>query len=84
MGSINFPIFQLNKPCRLPDSGLPVIQCGSGIMDYEMDPFNKQQLATGELKQKQMPNIVNCRLKQLLVRNDYIHNNIFIIFLGTV
>ncbi|XP_020609841.1 coronin-7-like [Orbicella faveolata] len=39
-------VIPLNKPCRLPDSGLPVIQCGSGVMDYAMDPFNKQQLAT--------------------------------------
>ncbi|KAL9973088.1 hypothetical protein ACROYT_G019500 [Oculina patagonica] len=39
-------VVPLNKPCRLPDSGLPVIQCGSGIMDYQMDPFNKQRLAT--------------------------------------
>lgn len=46
------PTFQLNKPCRLPDSGLPVIQCGSGVMDYAMDPFDKQRLATGKLKQE--------------------------------
>lgn len=57
------PTFQLNKPCRLPDSGLPVIQCGSGVMDYAMDPFNKQQLATGKLKQEYiwvMSIIINC------------------------
>lgn len=62
MGSM-FPIFQLNKPCRLPDSGLPVIQCGSGIMDYEMDPFNKQQLATGELNKNRSSDVKHCQLK---------------------
>lgn len=41
--------FQLDKPGRLPDSGLPVIQCGSGVLDFAMDPFNKQRLAAGEL-----------------------------------
>lgn len=38
-------VVPLTKPCRLPDSGLPTIQCGSGIMDFAMDPFNKQKLA---------------------------------------
>ncbi|KAJ7357667.1 Coronin-7 [Desmophyllum pertusum] len=39
-------VVPLNEPCRLPDSGLPVIQCGSGVMDYAMDPFNRKRLAT--------------------------------------
>lgn len=39
-------VVPLDKPGRLPDSGLPVIQCGSGVMDFAMDPFNKQRLAT--------------------------------------
>ncbi|XP_022787917.1 coronin-7-like [Stylophora pistillata] len=42
-------VVPLDKPGRLPDSGLPVIQCGSGVMDFAMDPFNKQRLATGRL-----------------------------------
>ena len=41
-------LFKLNKPCRLPDSGLPAIQCGSSVLDFAMDPFNRQQLAAGE------------------------------------
>lgn len=39
-------VVPLDKPGRLPDSGLPVIQCGSGVLDFAMDPFNKQRLAT--------------------------------------
>jgi len=54
---------QLNKPCRLQDSGLPAIQCGSGVMDYAMGPFNKQRLATGKLKQEMMSIIINCMLQ---------------------
>lgn len=38
-------VVPLNKPCRLPDSGLPAIQCGSSVLDFAMDPFNRQQLA---------------------------------------
>lgn len=59
----NIPAFQLNKPCRLQDSGLPAIQCGSGVMDYAMDPFNKQRLATGKLKQEMKSIIINCMLQ---------------------
>ena len=40
---------KLNKPGRLSDSGLPVIECGSSVMDFAMDPFNNHQLATGKL-----------------------------------
>ena len=43
-------LLKLNKPCRLPDSGLPAFQCGSGVLDFTMDPFNKQQLAAGEYR----------------------------------
>ncbi|PFX34280.1 Coronin-7 [Stylophora pistillata] len=48
-------VVPLDKPGRLPDSGLPVIQCGSGVMDFAMDPFNKQRLATGH---NDKPNLV--------------------------
>ena len=46
--------FKLNKPCRLPDSGLPAIQCGSGVLDFAMDPFNRQQLAAGEYRSEDL------------------------------
>ena len=35
------------KPCRLPDSGIPVIQCGSTVMDFVFDPFNNHRIAAG-------------------------------------
>ena len=47
-------LFKLNKPCRLPDSGLPAIQCGSGVLDFAMDPFNRQQLAAGEYRSEDL------------------------------
>ena len=47
--SLSF-LFKLNKPCRLPDSGLPAIQCGTGVLDFAMDPFNRQQIAAGEYR----------------------------------
>ena len=43
-------LFKLKKPCRLPDSGLPAIHCGSSVLDFAMDPFNRQQLAAGEYR----------------------------------
>ena len=46
--------FKLNKPCRLPDSGLPAIQCGSSVLDFAMDPFNRQQLAAGEYRSEDL------------------------------
>ena len=47
-------LFKLNKPCRLPDSGLPAIQCGSSVLDFAMDPFNRQQLAAGEYRSEDL------------------------------
>ncbi|XP_068701404.1 coronin-7-like isoform X1 [Montipora foliosa] len=38
-------VVPLTKPCRLPDAGLPTIQCGSAIMDFSMDPFSRRKIA---------------------------------------
>ncbi|XP_074621834.1 coronin-7-like [Acropora palmata] len=38
-------VVSLTNPCRLPDAGMPTIQCGSSIMDFTMDPLNKQKIA---------------------------------------
>ena len=53
VSSLAFP-FKLNKPGRLPDSGLPAIQCGSSVLDFAMDPFNRQQLAAGEYRSEDL------------------------------
>ncbi|EDO49756.1 predicted protein [Nematostella vectensis] len=34
-----------NKPCRLPDSGMPVVQCGSTVMDFVFDPLDVNRMA---------------------------------------
>ncbi|KXJ24176.1 Coronin-7 [Exaiptasia diaphana] len=38
-------VHPLSKPCRLPDTGLPMIQCGSTVMDFVFDPFNNHRIA---------------------------------------
>ncbi|XP_014784002.1 coronin-7 isoform X1 [Octopus bimaculoides] len=37
-------IFELNKPCRLPDCGIPSLQHGTNVTDFVWDPFNNQRL----------------------------------------
>ena len=39
--------FQLDKPGRLPDTGIPVIQNGSKVSDMVWDPFNNQRILVG-------------------------------------
>lgn len=41
---------QLNKTGRLPDTGLPVIENGSTVMDMAWDTFNNHRLAVGKLQ----------------------------------
>ncbi|XP_077983604.1 coronin-7-like [Glandiceps talaboti] len=38
-------ILDLKKPGRLPDTGLPVLQNGSTVMDFAWDPFNNRRIA---------------------------------------
>jgi len=40
-------VFQLSKPGRLPESEIPVLQNGCGVLDFAMDPFNHQRIAVG-------------------------------------
>ncbi|KAJ8297930.1 hypothetical protein KUTeg_024461 [Tegillarca granosa] len=37
-------VLELNKPGRLPDTGVPVLQHGSKVTDYVFDPFNDNRL----------------------------------------
>ena len=39
--------FQLDKPGRLPDTGIPVIQNGSKVNDMVWDPFDNQRILVG-------------------------------------
>ena len=40
-------LFQFDKPGRLPDTGIPVIQNGSKVNDMVWDPFNAQRILVG-------------------------------------
>ena len=40
-------LFQFDKPGRLPDTGIPVIQNGSKVNDMIWDPFNAQRILVG-------------------------------------
>ncbi|KAL5012879.1 hypothetical protein ScPMuIL_011430 [Solemya velum] len=37
-------VLELDKPCRLPNSGVPVIQNGSKVCDFAWDPFDDTRL----------------------------------------
>ncbi|GAB1598509.1 coronin-7-like, partial [Argonauta hians] len=37
-------IFELNKPCRLADCGIPSLQHGTNVTDFVWDPFDNQRL----------------------------------------
>ena len=43
-----FSLLKLDKPCRLPDSGMPVIQTGSTVMDFVLISFDEHKMAVGE------------------------------------
>ncbi|XP_013378981.1 coronin-7-like, partial [Lingula anatina] len=45
-------ICELNKPGRLPDAGLPVLQHGNTVMDFMFDPFNNRKLAVATIDAK--------------------------------
>ncbi len=46
--TISYYIIQLSSPGRLPDTGVPVLQNPSALMDFAMDPFNNHRIAAGK------------------------------------
>ncbi|XP_074650936.1 coronin-7-like [Tubulanus polymorphus] len=40
-------VFEVGKPCRLPDSGIPIIQNGRNVSDFVFDPFDDSRLVVG-------------------------------------
>jgi hypothetical protein len=42
-----FVCSQLDKPGRLPDTGIPVIQNGSKVNDFVFDPFDDTRILVG-------------------------------------
>ena len=40
--------FQAKNQGRLPDTGVPYLQNGSAVMDFQWDPFDDHVLAVGQ------------------------------------
>ena len=41
---------QLSKPGKLPDTGIPVLQNPSSLLDFAMDPFDNRNIAAGKFE----------------------------------
>ena len=46
----NTSVLQLSKTGRLPETGLPVLENKSAVMDFVMNPFDEESIAVGMLK----------------------------------
>ena len=44
----NARVFQAKNQGRMPDTGVPYLQNGSAVMDFQWDPFDDHVLAVGQ------------------------------------